>query len=101
MPILSGRIVQAGAMAEVPPYLWRDPVSDDEMVELVRSHGGRPVPQAADALRAESHGHPHELLGAGADSLRAGCGQAAIQTLAPAGGVEMPNPGPHPRGPTE
>ncbi len=26
------------------PYRWRDPVTDDELSDLVRSHGGEPVP---------------------------------------------------------
>jgi hypothetical protein len=29
-------------MSDEIGYFWRGPISDDEMVELVESHGGRP-----------------------------------------------------------
>jgi ribosomal protein S18 acetylase RimI-like enzyme len=35
---------------------WRGPLTDDEMVELVRSHGGSPVPGWWDRIRPFSLG---------------------------------------------
>src|SRR5439155_1752198 len=37
-------------------YAWRAPVTDDEMVALVRSHGGRAVPGWWDRIRQHSLG---------------------------------------------
>lgn len=37
-------------------YSWRGPISDDEMVELVKSHGGRPVVGWWDQIRPHSLG---------------------------------------------
>lgn len=37
-------------------YSWRDPISDDEMVELVGSHGGRPEAGWWDQIRPHSLG---------------------------------------------
>jgi len=37
-------------------YAWRAPVTDDEMVALVRSHGGRSVPGCWDRIRQHSLG---------------------------------------------
>ena len=35
---------------------WREPLSDDEMVDLVASHGGKPVPGWWDQIRPHSLG---------------------------------------------
>jgi ribosomal protein S18 acetylase RimI-like enzyme len=35
---------------------WRGPLTDDEMVDLVKSHGGRPVPGWWDRIRPHSFG---------------------------------------------
>ena len=35
---------------------WRGPLTDDEMVDLVRSHGGSPVPGWWDSIRPHSLG---------------------------------------------
>ncbi|SDE96116.1 Acetyltransferase (GNAT) family protein [Blastococcus fimeti] len=45
-------------MRDVPAVVvaWRGPVSDDEMVELVASHGGTPVPGWWDRIRPHSLG---------------------------------------------
>ncbi len=37
-------------------YAWRDPVSDDELVDLVRNHGGNPSPGWWDQIRPHSLG---------------------------------------------
>lgn len=37
-------------------YAWRDPVSDGEVVELVRNHGGNPSPGWWDQIRPHSLG---------------------------------------------
>ncbi|MFC3453516.1 GNAT family N-acetyltransferase [Amycolatopsis speibonae] len=37
-------------------YRWRDPVTDDEMSDLVRSHGGEPVPGWWNGIRRHSLG---------------------------------------------
>ncbi len=37
-------------------YLWRGEISDDEMVDLVTSHGGRPEPGWWDRIRPHSLG---------------------------------------------
>lgn len=37
-------------------YVWRGPVRDDELVELVESHGGRPAPGWWDRIRPHSLG---------------------------------------------
>ncbi len=42
-------------MAEDVSYAWRRPVTDDELVDLVRSHGGRDEPGWWDRIR------PHGL----------------------------------------
>jgi GNAT superfamily N-acetyltransferase len=42
-------------MGEECVYSWRDPITDDEMVELVDSHGGRPEAGWWDRIR------PHGL----------------------------------------
>ena len=49
-------MVQAKAMAQEPWYSWRSPVADEEMVELVRSHGGRPEVGWWDRIRPHSLG---------------------------------------------
>ncbi|WP_410648066.1 GNAT family N-acetyltransferase [Amycolatopsis sp. cmx-4-54] len=36
--------------------VWRDPISDDEMCDLVRSHGGEPEPGWWDRIRRHSLG---------------------------------------------
>jgi GNAT superfamily N-acetyltransferase len=43
-------------MSDELVYLWRDPISDDEMVELVGSHGGRPEAGWWDQIRPHSLG---------------------------------------------
>ena len=45
-------------MAAAPEVVlaWRGPLTDDEMVELVRSHGGSPVPGWWDRIRPFSLG---------------------------------------------
>ncbi|MBB5853351.1 hypothetical protein ACFQ05_08610 [Amycolatopsis umgeniensis] len=37
-------------------FRWRDPVTDDEMSDLVRSHGGEPVPGWWNGIRRHSLG---------------------------------------------
>jgi GNAT superfamily N-acetyltransferase len=37
-------------------YRWRGPITDDEMVDLVTSHGGRAVPGWWDRIRSHSLG---------------------------------------------
>jgi ribosomal protein S18 acetylase RimI-like enzyme len=37
-------------------YSWRDPITDDEMVELIDSHGGRPEAGWWDRIRPHSLG---------------------------------------------
>jgi GNAT superfamily N-acetyltransferase len=34
---------KASAVPDIIDFSWRDPISDEEMVELVRSHGGQPT----------------------------------------------------------
>jgi hypothetical protein len=46
-------------------YLWRGPISDDEMVDLVRSHGGRSEPGWWDRVRPHSLGWISARDGAG------------------------------------
>ena len=43
-------------MAEEPSLAWRGPVTDDEMVDLVRSHAGQPEPGWWDRVRPHSLG---------------------------------------------
>ncbi|MET8468245.1 GNAT family N-acetyltransferase [Streptomyces sp. NPDC006422] len=43
-------------MSEAFTYAWRDPVSDEEMVDLVRSHGGNDVAGWWEKIRAYSLG---------------------------------------------
>lgn len=43
-------------MSDELHYAWRGPVTDDEMVELVRAHGGRAVPGWWDRIRGNSLG---------------------------------------------
>jgi GNAT superfamily N-acetyltransferase len=43
-------------MSDELVYSWRDPISDDEMVELVDSHGGRPEAGWWDQIRPHSLG---------------------------------------------
>ena len=42
-------------MSNEVSYSWREPITDDEMVQLVESHGGRSVPGWRDRI------HPHSL----------------------------------------
>lgn len=44
---------------------WRGPLSDDEMVDLVASHGGTPVPGWWDQIRPDSLGWVTARLGDG------------------------------------
>ena len=37
-------------------YVWRGPVRDDELVEVVESHGGRPAPGWWERIRPHSLG---------------------------------------------
>jgi GNAT superfamily N-acetyltransferase len=46
-------------------YLWRGPISDDEMVDLVHSHGGRSEPGWWDRVRPHSLGWISARDGAG------------------------------------
>jgi ribosomal protein S18 acetylase RimI-like enzyme len=43
-------------MATGVEYLWRGPITDAEMTELVRSHGGHAVPGWWDQIRPHSLG---------------------------------------------
>lgn len=43
-------------MSDELHYAWREPVTDDEMVELVRAHGGRAVAGWWDHIRGHSLG---------------------------------------------
>ena len=43
-------------MAEDVAYVWRQPVTDGELVDLVRSHGGRAAPGWWDRIRPHSLG---------------------------------------------
>lgn len=43
-------------MSDLLVYAWRDPISDDEMVELVDAHGGRPEASWWDRIRPHSLG---------------------------------------------
>ncbi len=43
-------------MDEECVYSWRDPITDDEMVELIDSHGGRPEAGWWDRIRPHSLG---------------------------------------------
>ena len=43
-------------MTDVISYTWRGAVTDDEMVDLVRSHGGSAVPGWWDQIRPQSLG---------------------------------------------
>jgi ribosomal protein S18 acetylase RimI-like enzyme len=49
-------IGQSAAMADAISFAWRGPVTDDEMVDLVRSHGGAAVPGWWDLIRPHSLG---------------------------------------------
>jgi GNAT superfamily N-acetyltransferase len=35
--------MKACPMTDLLDFIWRDPITDEEMVELVRSHGGQPT----------------------------------------------------------
>ena len=60
LPALSGTegVVtrQAWMMSDEVSYFWRGPVTDDEMVDLVESHGGRASAGWWDQIRAHSLG---------------------------------------------
>lgn len=43
-------------MSDLLVYAWRDPISDDEMVELVDADGGRPEVSWWDRIRPHSLG---------------------------------------------
>jgi ribosomal protein S18 acetylase RimI-like enzyme len=43
-------------MTDEVSYSWRGPITDDEMVDLVRSHGGRAAAGWWDRIRAHSLG---------------------------------------------
>jgi len=43
-------------MSDGVDYSWRGPITDDEMVELVESHGGRPDRGSWDQIRPHSLG---------------------------------------------
>ena len=43
-------------MAADVAYVWRQPVTDDEMVDLVRSYGGQAAPGWWDQIRTHSLG---------------------------------------------
>jgi GNAT superfamily N-acetyltransferase len=43
-------------MANAPSYLWRGPLTDDEMVDLARSHGGHAVAGWWEGVRQHSLG---------------------------------------------
>jgi ribosomal protein S18 acetylase RimI-like enzyme len=43
-------------MSDELVYSWRDPISDEAMVELVESHGGRPEAGWWDQIRPHSLG---------------------------------------------
>jgi len=43
-------------MTDEVSYSWRGPITDDEMVDLVRSHGGRAAAGWWDRIRAQSLG---------------------------------------------
>lgn len=43
-------------MSDELDYSWRDPISDDEMMELVDSHGGRPEAGWWERIRPHSLG---------------------------------------------
>lgn len=43
-------------MSDAISYTWRDPITDDEMVDLVRSHGGDAVPGWWNRVRRHSLG---------------------------------------------
>ena len=43
-------------MSDELTYAWRAPLTDDEMVDLVHSHGGRPVAGWWDTIRPHSLG---------------------------------------------
>lgn len=47
---------ETGVMDDGTTFTWRDPVSDDELVELVVSHGGQPVAGWWDRIRPHSLG---------------------------------------------
>lgn len=34
---------KACAVTDLIDFIWRDPITDEEMAELVRSHGGQPT----------------------------------------------------------
>jgi ribosomal protein S18 acetylase RimI-like enzyme len=53
-------------MSEQAEYRWRGPVTDAEMVELVRAHGGRGAPGWWDQIRPHSLGWVTARLGSGA-----------------------------------
>src|SRR5207247_110417 len=54
LPVVSGG--QGGRMAVRVEYAWRGALTDTEMTELVRSHGGRAVPGWWDQIRLHSLG---------------------------------------------
>jgi ribosomal protein S18 acetylase RimI-like enzyme len=50
------RAVRCTKLCRVITHAWRDPVTDDEMVDLVRSHGGNASAGWWDRIRAHSLG---------------------------------------------
>ncbi len=43
MGCAQGPVRDAGSVSDAISYAWRDPITDDEMVDLVRSYGGDAV----------------------------------------------------------
>ncbi|CAN5671308.1 GNAT family N-acetyltransferase [soil metagenome] len=48
--------VRLETVSDAVDYSWRGPITDDEMVELAESYGGRPAPGSWDRIRAHSLG---------------------------------------------
>jgi len=58
-------VVHPMGMDEAPSYMWRGPLTDEEMVELIRSYGGSPGAGWWDRIRPHSLGWVSARLGDG------------------------------------
>jgi len=64
-PVREPVVDEPAALTDIIEFTWRGPISDEEMVELVRSHGGRPSPGWWGQIRRHSLGWVDARDGAG------------------------------------